>query len=154
MGSEPRDPLFSPNEQLVVQRLGFDTRVTVLGHVQRGGTPSAFDRILVGGALLWSQCDGGAEGACMRGVCEHLLTVLVLMGETEVWPLRFSVRGKRRPGWGPCLRASPSLPHEPAAPGPPGNGCGRSLGEEGRVAGARPAQGPPGSESGASESSP
>ncbi|TEA40056.1 hypothetical protein DBR06_SOUSAS2910122, partial [Sousa chinensis] len=31
---------------LVVQRLGFDTRVTVLGHVQRGGTPSAFDRIL------------------------------------------------------------------------------------------------------------
>lgn len=34
--------------QLVVQRLGFDTRVTVLGHVQRGGTPSAFDRVLVG----------------------------------------------------------------------------------------------------------
>uniref|UniRef100_A0A4X1TAB9 Phosphofructokinase domain-containing protein n=1 Tax=Sus scrofa TaxID=9823 RepID=A0A4X1TAB9_PIG len=32
--------------QLVVQRLGFDTRVTVLGHVQRGGTPSAFDRVL------------------------------------------------------------------------------------------------------------
>ncbi|XP_025768828.1 ATP-dependent 6-phosphofructokinase, liver type [Puma concolor] len=32
--------------ELVVQRLGFDTRVTVLGHVQRGGTPSAFDRIL------------------------------------------------------------------------------------------------------------
>ncbi|MBL0343453.1 MAG: 6-phosphofructokinase [Bacteroidetes bacterium] len=25
---------------------GFDTRVTVLGHVQRGGSPSAFDRIL------------------------------------------------------------------------------------------------------------
>nr|KAF6383202.1 phosphofructokinase, liver type [Pipistrellus kuhlii] len=33
-------------KDLVVQRLGFDTRVTVLGHVQRGGTPSAFDRIL------------------------------------------------------------------------------------------------------------
>lgn len=33
--------------QLVVGRLGFDTRVTILGHVQRGGTPSAFDRILV-----------------------------------------------------------------------------------------------------------
>lgn len=27
-------------------RLGIETRVTVLGHVQRGGTPSAFDRIL------------------------------------------------------------------------------------------------------------
>ncbi|TNN30648.1 ATP-dependent 6-phosphofructokinase, liver type [Liparis tanakae] len=33
-------------KDLVVQRLGYDTRVTVLGHVQRGGTPSAFDRIL------------------------------------------------------------------------------------------------------------
>jgi 6-phosphofructokinase 1 len=28
------------------QRTGFDTRVTVLGHVQRGGTPTAFDRLL------------------------------------------------------------------------------------------------------------
>uniref|UniRef100_A0A8C9XM94 6-phosphofructokinase n=1 Tax=Sander lucioperca TaxID=283035 RepID=A0A8C9XM94_SANLU len=33
-------------EELVVRCLGFDTRVTILGHVQRGGTPSAFDRIL------------------------------------------------------------------------------------------------------------
>ncbi|XP_044281105.1 ATP-dependent 6-phosphofructokinase, platelet type isoform X4 [Varanus komodoensis] len=33
-------------KDLVVQRLGYDTRVTILGHVQRGGTPSAFDRIL------------------------------------------------------------------------------------------------------------
>jgi 6-phosphofructokinase 1 len=27
-------------------RTGFETRVTVLGHVQRGGTPTAFDRVL------------------------------------------------------------------------------------------------------------
>ncbi|TRY82638.1 hypothetical protein DNTS_032580 [Danionella cerebrum] len=33
-------------KDLVVERLGYDTRVTVLGHVQRGGTPSAFDRVL------------------------------------------------------------------------------------------------------------
>ncbi|XP_062862585.1 ATP-dependent 6-phosphofructokinase, liver type isoform X1 [Trichomycterus rosablanca] len=33
-------------KDLVVKRLGYDTRVTVLGHVQRGGTPSAFDRVL------------------------------------------------------------------------------------------------------------
>nr|KAF6388303.1 phosphofructokinase, platelet [Myotis myotis] len=32
--------------ELVVKQLGYDTRVTILGHVQRGGTPSAFDRIL------------------------------------------------------------------------------------------------------------
>jgi len=28
------------------QRTGFDARVTVLGHIQRGGTPTAFDRVL------------------------------------------------------------------------------------------------------------
>jgi len=28
------------------ERTGFDTRVTVLGHVQRGGTPNAYDRVL------------------------------------------------------------------------------------------------------------
>uniref|UniRef100_A0A8C1JG23 ATP-dependent 6-phosphofructokinase n=2 Tax=Cyprinus carpio TaxID=7962 RepID=A0A8C1JG23_CYPCA len=33
-------------KNLVTKKLGFDTRATVLGHVQRGGTPSAFDRIL------------------------------------------------------------------------------------------------------------
>ena len=30
--------------QVVVEKLQQDTRVTVLGHVQRGGAPSAFDR--------------------------------------------------------------------------------------------------------------
>jgi ATP-dependent phosphofructokinase / diphosphate-dependent phosphofructokinase len=28
------------------RRTGFETRVTTLGHVQRGGTPTAFDRVL------------------------------------------------------------------------------------------------------------
>ena len=30
----------------VENRTGFESRVTILGHVQRGGTPSAFDRVL------------------------------------------------------------------------------------------------------------
>ncbi len=30
----------------VERRTGFETRVTVLGHIQRGGTPTAFDRVL------------------------------------------------------------------------------------------------------------
>lgn len=30
----------------IVERTGVDLRVTILGHVQRGGSPSAFDRIL------------------------------------------------------------------------------------------------------------
>ncbi|KAL7832816.1 hypothetical protein SRHO_G00298340 [Serrasalmus rhombeus] len=33
-------------KNLVTKKLGFDTRSTILGHVQRGGIPSAFDRIL------------------------------------------------------------------------------------------------------------
>ena len=27
-------------------RTGFETRVTILGHIQRGGTPTAYDRVL------------------------------------------------------------------------------------------------------------
>jgi 6-phosphofructokinase 1 len=30
----------------IEERTGFETRVTILGHIQRGGTPTAFDRIL------------------------------------------------------------------------------------------------------------
>ncbi|KAH3903559.1 6-phosphofructokinase subunit beta SCDLUD_001201 [Saccharomycodes ludwigii] len=33
-------------KEVLVDRLHLDTRVTILGHVQRGGTPVAFDRIL------------------------------------------------------------------------------------------------------------
>jgi ATP-dependent phosphofructokinase / diphosphate-dependent phosphofructokinase len=33
-------------EREIERRTGFETRATVLGHVQRGGTPTAFDRVL------------------------------------------------------------------------------------------------------------
>lgn len=33
-------------KDVIKEKLKYDTRVTVLGHVQRGGSPSAFDRIL------------------------------------------------------------------------------------------------------------
>ena len=32
--------------KLIEERTGFETRVTVLGHIQRGGSPTAFDRVL------------------------------------------------------------------------------------------------------------
>lgn len=32
--------------QEIEKRTGYETRVTVLGHIQRGGTPTAFDRVL------------------------------------------------------------------------------------------------------------
>lgn len=33
-------------KQEIEARLGYDTRITVLGHVQRGGAPSAYDRVM------------------------------------------------------------------------------------------------------------
>ena len=33
-------------KEVIDKKLGFDTRITVLGHVQRGGKPSAYDRII------------------------------------------------------------------------------------------------------------
>lgn len=42
------DPITAEKvREVVVNKLQQDTRITVLGHVQRGGNPSAFDRILV-----------------------------------------------------------------------------------------------------------
>lgn len=49
-GAIDRDGRQITSEQIrkvVVDNLQQDTRITVLGHVQRGGSPSAFDRILV-----------------------------------------------------------------------------------------------------------
>lgn len=42
-------------KQVVVDKLNQDTRITVLGHVQRGGNPSSFDRILVSVRLYVSR---------------------------------------------------------------------------------------------------
>lgn len=53
-GAQDRDgnPITSEKvKQVVVERLNQDTRITVLGHVQRGGNPSAFDRVLVSTSL-------------------------------------------------------------------------------------------------------
>src|SRR5664280_278632 len=45
-------------------RTGFETRVTILGHVQRGGTPLAFDRVLATrfGVTAMDAVDGGRFG--------------------------------------------------------------------------------------------
>lgn len=32
--------------EMIEQKTGYETRVTVLGHIQRGGSPTAFDRVL------------------------------------------------------------------------------------------------------------
>lgn len=52
------------------ERLGFDLRVTILGHVQRGGTPDAYDRILASrlGAAAVEQINKGKFGVLIGEV--------------------------------------------------------------------------------------
>jgi ATP-dependent phosphofructokinase / diphosphate-dependent phosphofructokinase len=49
-------------EQEIESRTGYETRATVLGHVQRGGTPTAFDRVLAT-RLGLRAIDAAHEGA-------------------------------------------------------------------------------------------
>ncbi|MEN6372252.1 MAG: 6-phosphofructokinase [Armatimonadota bacterium] len=60
----------------VVQDAGFDPRVTVLGHVQRGGSPTAFDRLLGTrfGARAVENLLAGESGtmACLHA--DHIIT--------------------------------------------------------------------------------
>lgn len=53
--------------KIVKERTNFDTRVTVLGHVQRGGSPSAFDRVLASrlGAYAVELLMEGKGGRCV-----------------------------------------------------------------------------------------
>ena len=63
--------------------LGEDVRVTVLGHVQRGGAPSAYDRILstiMGAEAVDAVLHATAETeACLIGVRRNQITHLPLM---------------------------------------------------------------------------
>ncbi|XP_073705291.1 ATP-dependent 6-phosphofructokinase, platelet type isoform X1 [Garra rufa] len=70
-------------KDLVVRCLGFDTRVTILGHVQRGGTPSAFDRILasrmgVEAVLALLEASPGTP-ACVVSLCGNQAVKVPLM---------------------------------------------------------------------------
>lgn len=69
------------------ERLGFDLRVTILGHVQRGGNPSAYDRILA------SRLGAGATEAIERG--ETGVLVGLIRGEVTTTPLEEVVNTKK-----------------------------------------------------------
>lgn len=61
------------------ERFGFDLRITKLGHVQRGGAPISFDRLL--GTLL-------GAAACQQLLrSEHGVLVGILKGEIATTPL-------------------------------------------------------------------
>jgi 6-phosphofructokinase 1 len=61
------------------ERLGFDLRATKLGHIQRGGAPGVFDR------LLATRLGAAATGTLARS--EHGLLVGLLNGEVTTTPL-------------------------------------------------------------------
>jgi len=61
------------------ERLGFDLRVTILGHVQRGGAPGAFDRLL--------STRMGAAATDKLALGEHGILMGLLKGEIAATPL-------------------------------------------------------------------
>jgi len=58
-------------------RTGFETRVTILGHVQRGGTPTAFDRVLATrfGIAAIDAVHAGAFGQMVALQCGAIVRV-------------------------------------------------------------------------------
>ncbi len=59
------------------ERTGFESRVTVLGHLQRGGTPSAFDRVLATrlGVRAADAVAAGESGVMVAVQGEAIVTV-------------------------------------------------------------------------------
>ncbi len=74
----------------IEQRTGFDTRVTVLGHVQRGGIPTAADRILAsrfGVAAVDAVSEGRSEVmTAIRGDRIELVDFAEVAGKTQHVP--------------------------------------------------------------------
>ncbi|MGI6493135.1 MAG: 6-phosphofructokinase [Pelotomaculum sp.] len=70
---------------------GMETRVTVLGHLQRGGTPTAFDRVLAtrfGAAAVNMVMDGRfGEMVCLRTPNIESVPLAEAVGEMKVVPV-------------------------------------------------------------------
>jgi 6-phosphofructokinase 1 len=70
------------------EQLGFDLRATILGHVQRGGNPTAADRILAT-RMGWSAVDALRSGAAgclvgqVRGAIERI-PLAEIQGKTKI----------------------------------------------------------------------
>jgi ATP-dependent phosphofructokinase / diphosphate-dependent phosphofructokinase len=77
-------------EEEVRERTGHDARATVLGHVQRGGTPTAFDRVLATrfGLHAIDAADGGKWGkmTALRGTNIELVDLREATAELKVVP--------------------------------------------------------------------
>jgi 6-phosphofructokinase 1 len=78
-GAEYNAGALSQYFKLHRERLGFDLRVTILGHIQRGGTPGLFDR------LLATRFGAAATECLAKG--NHGLLVGLRKGEILTTPL-------------------------------------------------------------------
>lgn len=81
-------------------RFGFELRATTLGHVQRGGTPTAFDR------LLATRLGAEAVACVARGQTDVLVGWQA--GDTSITPLS-DVVGRRKPLAEPLIALSEVL---------------------------------------------
>src|SRR5918999_3648586 len=77
-------------EREIEERTGYETRTTVLGHVQRGGTPTAYDRVLATRFGL-KAVDAVSEGrwgtmAALRGEAIELVTLEEAVAELRTVP--------------------------------------------------------------------
>ncbi len=72
---------------ILAEGLGEDTRVTILGHVQRGGSPSAFDRVLASRcgyhAVQELAAGSAAQEAQLVGIRENRIVTSPLMDAVE-----------------------------------------------------------------------
>ena len=61
----------------ILERTGQDTRITILGHIQRGGTPTAADRILASqmGKMSVYCIANGQKNLMIAGWDERLQTI-------------------------------------------------------------------------------
>jgi len=72
----------------IKERTGLDTKVTILGHIQRGGAPTALDRV------LGSRFGARAVELLMEGA--RKTAVGIVGGRIEHYDLDRALRGKRR----------------------------------------------------------
>ncbi|MCH4552563.1 MULTISPECIES: 6-phosphofructokinase [Aestuariibaculum] len=67
---------------------GYDVRVSVLGHMQRGGAPSCFDRVLA------SRMGVKAVESLLKGETNYM--VGLLNGKMELTPIEKAIKGKTK----------------------------------------------------------
>jgi 6-phosphofructokinase 1 len=75
-------------ERAIEERTGYETRMTILGHVQRGGTPTAYDRVLATrfGVRAMEAVDAGDFGTmvALRGTEVELVDLGAAVAEPKL----------------------------------------------------------------------